>query len=176
MRSWLTIGSVAALITVAACNRSEEPVADEQTQQNVAVENGSAAATDIAQLMHDRHERYEEIGDSNKAIDNALKSESPSIETIRRHADLIAGYAPQVVSWFPAGSGPETGRRTRAKAEIWTDFDTFRQRARAFEVEAARFQRTAESGDVEAIRAGHRELGQVCKNCHDRFRGPEIEH
>ena len=176
MRPWLTIGSVAALITVAACNRSEEPVADEQAQQNVAVENGSAAATDIAQLMHDRHERYEEIGDSNKAIANTLKSGAPSIETIRRHADVIAGYAPQVVSWFPSGSGPETGRRTRAKAEIWTDFDTFRQRAQAFEAEAARFQSAARSGDIAAIRASHGELGKTCRNCHDRFRGPEIEH
>jgi cytochrome c556 len=176
MRSWLTLGCVVALVAVAACNRGAEEAPDEQSQQNAPAVNEGAGATDIAQLMHDRHERYEEIGDSNKAIGNALKSDSPSIESIRRHADLIAGYAPQVVSWFPAGSGPETGRRTRAKAEIWTDFDTFRQRARAFEVEAARFQRTVQTGDVEAIRTGHRELGQVCKNCHDRFRGPEIEH
>ena len=176
MRPWLTIGSVAALITVAACNRSEEPVADEQTQQNVAVENGSAAATDIAQLMHDRHERYEEIGKAMKGITRELKSGSPSLADVRRHAGVIAGYAPQVVSWFPPGSGPETGRRTRAKAEIWQDFDTFRQRARAFEAEAANFNRVAQTTDVEGMRAAHGELGNACKNCHDRFRGPEIEH
>ena len=176
MRCWLNIGCAAALITVAACNRGSEEAPEAQPQQSAPAANVGAGATDIAQLMHDRHERYEEIGDANKAIGNALKSDSPSIDTIRRHADVIAGYAPQVVSWFPAGSGPETGRPTRAKAEIWTDFDTFRQRAEAFATEAARFQSTTRSGDIAAIRAAHRELGQVCKNCHDRFRGPEIEH
>ena len=127
MRSWLTFGCVAALVTVAACNRGAEEAPDEQSRQNAPVANEGAAETDVAQLMHDRHERYEEIGDSMKAIGNQLKADSPSVETIRRHADTIAGYAPQVVSWFPSGSGPETGRKTRAKAEIWTDFDTFRQ-------------------------------------------------
>ena len=177
MRHWLALGAGAAVVAVAACNSSEEapPAAEPQAQANGS-DGNAAAGTDIATVMHDRHERYEQIGKAMKGITQELKSSSPSLADVRRHAGLIAGYAPQVITWFPPGSGPETGRRTRAKAEIWQDFDTFRQRAQAFEAEAANFNRVAQTSDVEGMRAAHAELGNACKNCHDRFRGPEIEH
>jgi cytochrome c556 len=179
MRIWLSLGAAAALVTVAACNRSgegESRVDENRAEAAEKVANGSAGATDVATLMHDRHERYEEIGKAFKGIGRELKADSPSVETIRRHSALINLYAPQIPSWFPTGSGPETGRRTRAKAEIWTDNETFRRRAEAFRVEAARFDQIAASGDVAAIRAAQPRLAEACKNCHDRFRGPEQDH
>jgi cytochrome c556 len=179
MRVWLSVGAAAALVAVAACNRSEEgqaPSADNRAGVAENVANGGAGTTDVATLMHDRHERYEEIGKAFKGIGRELKADTPSVEAVRQHAALINRYAPQIPSWFPAGSGPETGRRTRAKAEIWTDNETFRQRAAAFRVEAARFDQAAASGDVAAIRAAQPRLAEACKNCHDRFRGPEQDH
>jgi cytochrome c556 len=174
MRFLLVLGSAASLVAVAACNPGgEAPPPDNQTEaaQNVAA--GAAAPADIAAVMHARHEHYEEMGKAMKGIGDQLKAGSPSVETIQRHAALIAGYGPQILTWFPEGSGPETGRDTRAKAEIWSDAATFRERAQAFEAESARFNGTARSGDVEAIRTGVRDLGTACKNCHDRFRAPE---
>jgi len=178
MRHWLALGAAAALVGVAACNSSQEAQAPEPQAEapGNAAANAAAGPVDIAALMHDRHENYEEIGKAMKGITEQLKSNNPSLADIRRHADLIARYAPQVVSWFPPGSGPETGRRTRAKAEIWQDFETFRQRAQAFEAEAANFSRVSQTTDVEGMRAARAELANACKNCHDRFRGPEIEH
>jgi cytochrome c556 len=180
MRYGLALGCAAALIAVAACNRTEDappaPEPEAESAGNAGADNASARGIDIATLMHDRHERYEEIGKAMKGITAQLKSGSPSLADIREHADLIARYAPQVVSWFPPGSGPETGRRTRAKAEIWQDFETFRQRAQAFEAEAGNFHRVSRTTDVEGMRAARAELANACKNCHDRFRGPELEH
>ena len=178
MRFILSLGCAAALVAVAACNRGAEEAPDPGNQEAAAAEAAADAASpaEIAALMHDRHENYEAMGKAMKGIGDQLKSEAPSVEVIQRHAALIAGHAPQIPGWFPHGSGPETGRRTRAKAEIWTDADTFRQRAEAFAQEAARFNRTAQAGDIGAIRAGQPELGKACKNCHDRFRGPEDEH
>ena len=175
MRHWLALGSAAALIAVAACNRGEEapaPSAEEQAQaaQNVAA--NAASPQDIAAVMHARHEHYEEMGKAMKGIGDQLKSGNPNLPLIRQHASLIAEYGPQVLTWFPEGSGPEAGR-TRAKAEIWSDGETFRQRAQAFEAEAANFQRVAQTNDVPAIRAAQAALGNTCKNCHDRFRAPE---
>ena len=179
MRHWLALGAAAALAGVAACNSSEQAPPAPEPQAGApgnAAGNAAAGPADIAALMHDRHENYEEIGKAMKGITEQLKSNNLSLAEVRRHADLIARYAPQVVSWFPPGSGPETGRRTRAKAEIWQDFETFRQRAQAFEAEAANFNRVAQTTDVEGMRAARAELANACKNCHDRFRGPEIEH
>jgi hypothetical protein len=45
--------------------------------------------------------------------------------------------------------------------------------ARAFEAEAANFNRVVQGSDVEAMRAAQAALGNSCKNCHDRFRAPE---
>lgn len=176
MRHWLALGCAASLVAVAACNRGEDPPAPSPEAQATAaanIANGTASAEDLAAIMHARHENYEEIGDSMKAISDQLKSGNPDLPTIREHAALINGYAPQVLSWFPEGSGPETGRETRAKAEIWQDFETFRQRAQAFEAEAANFNRVAQTNDVAAIQAAQGNLGNACKNCHDRFRAPE---
>jgi cytochrome c556 len=178
MRIWLGSGCVAALIAVAACNSSgEAPPPSAETQEQAAdnVANGSAGPTDIAAVMHARHEHYEEMGKAMKGIGDQLKSSDPQLHVIRQHAALIAEYGPQVLTWFPEGSGPETGRRTRAKAEIWSDGETFRQRAQAFEAEAANFSRVAQGTDIAGIRAAQAELANTCKNCHDRFRGPELD-
>lgn len=175
MRHWLALGAAAALIAVAACNRGEEapaPSAEEQANaaQNVAA--GTANPQDIAAVMHARHEHYEEMGKAMKGIGDQLKSSNADLSVVRRNAAIIAGYGPQILTWFPEGSGPEAGR-TRAKAEIWSDPETFRQRAQAFEAEAANFSRVAQTNDVPAIRAAQGNLGNACKNCHDRFRAPE---
>ena len=176
MRVLLVLGCTAALVGVAACNQAQETAPPPETQAEAAqnVANGSASATDIAAVMRARHDHYEEMGKAMKGIGNELKAGSPSVETIQRHAAVIAGYGPQLLDWFPEGSGPDAGR-TRAKAEIWSDGETFRQRAQAFRTEAAEFQQAAQSGDIAAIRAAQPELGDTCKNCHDRFRGPELE-
>ncbi|WP_284734704.1 c-type cytochrome [Sphingosinicella terrae] len=173
MKSWLTVASVAALVTVAACNGGDPaPAPENQAEAAENVAAGAGTPTDIAAVMRARHEHYEEMGDAMKGLGRELKASSPSVETIQRHAALIAGYGPQILTWFPEGSGPEAGE-TRAKAEIWSDAATFRERAQAFEAVSARFNQTAQTGNLDAIRAGMGELGNACKNCHDRFRAPE---
>ena len=175
MRVWLALGCTAALFVAAACNRGEDsataPVSTSENSSNRATD-AMSGPTDVAAVMHDRHERYEEIGKAMKGIGRELKADAPSVETLRRHAGLIARYAPQIPSWFPAGTGPETGIRTHAKAEIWSDNRTFRQRAEALRVAADRFNQAALSGDVAAIRAAQPGLSDACKNCHERFRAP----
>ena len=173
MRVWLTLGCTAALFVVAACNRGADPAPAPPSNSQSSTTNGTSGPTDVATVMHDRHERYEEIGKAMKGIGRELKADTPSVEALRRHAGLIARYAPQIPSWFPAGTGPETGIRTRAKAEIWTDNRTFVQRAEAFHAAAERFNQAAQAGDVAAMRAAQPGLSDSCKNCHDRFRAPE---
>jgi len=168
MRKMLALGCAAALVAVAACNRSDSP---EST--DVSANASGNVPAEIVAVMKARHENYEEIGESMKGINDQLKAGSPSVQVIQQHAARIAEFAPQVLSWFPEGSGPETGRETRAKAEIWSDAPTFRDRALAFETEATRFAQVAQSGDLAAIRAGIGALGDSCKNCHDRFRAPK---
>ena len=87
-----------------------------------------------------RQEHYKAMGKAMKGMGDQLKSDAPSVEEIQRHAALIAGNGPRILTWFPEGSGAESGRRTRAKAEVWTDAATFRERAQAFEAEVGPLQ------------------------------------
>jgi cytochrome c556 len=135
-----------------------------ETQPAVPVDAETAK-----KLMKERHDNYEEIGDSMKVITRQLKSSNPDLDKIRKGADTIATLAPQVPGWFPAGSGPEAGK-THAKAEIWQRPDDFAAKAKAFEQAATAFRTTAQGTDLEAIRSAHADLGKSCKACHDLYR------
>ena len=171
--------SLAAIVVTAACNSggggNEANGSGSNEQQNEAVTNvaeGQGTPQDHKAIMKARHDHYEEMGRAMKGINTELKAGSPDVAAIQRHAALIARYGPQILSWFPEGSGPEAGR-TRAKAEIWSDAATFRAAQQRMEQASGAFNRAAQSGDLGAIRAALPELGDSCKNCHDKFRGPE---
>lgn len=159
--------SVAAVIAVAACNGGgEAPVANDSG-------NGSATS-DAARIMRERHENYERMGRAMKGIGTQLKSDAPAVAEIQQHSAVIAGFVPQIPGWFPAGTGPDVGR-TRAKAEIWSDSQGFAAALQRFQQAAAQFDSAAKSGDLAAIRAAQPVLGSSCSNCHDKYRGPEID-
>jgi cytochrome c556 len=88
---------------------------------------------------------------------------------IRRSAAMILRLAPDLVTWFPDGTGPGTGK-THAKAEIWQTPDDFATRANEFVRAAENFDSAAKSGDLGQIEASFGALGKSCKACHDRYR------
>ena len=173
--------AVAAVVAAGACNggggNETNGSVGTNEQRNEAVANvsqGQGTPQDHAAVMKARHDHYEEMGRAMKGINTELKGGSPDVAAIQRHAALIARYGPQILSWFPEGSGPEAGR-TRAKAEIWTDAATFRAAQQRMEQASGAFNRAAQSGDLAAIRGALPELTDSCKNCHDKFRGPELD-
>jgi cytochrome c556 len=89
---------------------------------------------------------------------------------IQGYARQIDQLATRIPSWFPAGSGPEAGVKTKAKPEIWTRPADFQAAAAGLASEAHRFDAVAASGDVNAVRAEFPALGKACKTCHDQFR------
>ena len=123
-------------------------------------------------LMKQRHENYEKIGDAMKGISRELKGDAPDLAKVRACAATINQLAPQVPSWFPAGTGPDVGK-TEARAEIWAKPEDFAAKARAFQEAAASFHTAAQGNDLGAIRAAHGNLGKSCKGCHDLYREEE---
>jgi cytochrome c556 len=170
--------SVAAIVATAACNSgggndANGSASNQQTNETVAnVAAGQGTPQDHKAIMKARHDHYEEMGDAMKGINGALKSGSPDVAAIQRHAALIARYGPQILTWFPEGSGPEAGR-TRAKSEIWSDAATFRSAAQRMEQASASFNAAAQTGNLDAIRGALPALKDSCSNCHDKFRAPE---
>ena len=89
------------------------------------------------------------------------------------NANKLKASSQALPSWFPKGSGPESGVKTDAKAEVWSDAAGFAAAANKFQIEAAKFQELATAGDVAGMKAQSRVLGGTCKGCHDKYRVPE---
>lgn len=174
MRS-MTLLALSVCAMVAACGEPDQAnVTATANQQEAAPApasgNASRQAANAADSIRARQSHYKKIGKAMKGINDELKKDSPSVATIQANAATINGFAPQVQGWFPSGSGSEAGLKTDARAEIWSRPDEFRQRAGKFVAAAATFNRTAQGGDLAAIRAGVKELGGTCKGCHEQFR------
>ena len=183
MKPVLLAASIVSLIIVAACSRGEEAawsgnvpdaasgsVPDAQTGNQVATPSGPITAEQAYDI---RHERYEEMGDSLKAINRELKGDAPDIVRVQREAATLASLAAQIPSWFPVGSGPDVHTDSRAKAEIWSDAEGFREAHEGFRRQAESFSRVANDGDALQIRAAAQELQKGCGGCHEKYRGPE---
>lgn len=179
-----TILAAAAVLLLAACNSGDggDPLTEANSSgvaAEAAVENkvrqSDAPPLEKEQalaLMKQRHENYEKIGDAMKLISRQLKADSPDLGQVRTGAATIAELAPQVPTWFPAGTGPDVGK-TEARAEIWQKPEDFAAKARGLREAAASFNSAAQGSDLAAIRSAHADLGKSCKACHDLYREEE---
>ena len=166
-----TIGLLAACQQPAEQSAQQQP--DDQTRGGTLVGNAAPATREAAlKLMHDRHEHMEDIGDATKLVSRELKQSQPDIAPIQGAAASIATLAPQVLGWFPTGTGPDVGK-THALPAIWEKPEDFASKARDFEAAAKTFDAAAKSGDLAAIRASFGELGKSCKACHDSYRAKD---
>ena len=183
MKPVLLTTTILALVAVAACNRAPENASSASTNGagNTAVPDSAtgnmvtppAEQLTAAQAYEVRHERYEEMGDSMKAINRELKGSAPDVPRIQREANVLAGLATQMAGWFPTGSGPDVHAKSRAKSEIWSDPQGFAEAHRGYMQQAQSFKRVTDGGEVEQIRAAAQTLGKACGQCHDKYRAPE---
>jgi cytochrome c556 len=116
--------------------------------------------------IHDRHELMEEIGDHAKKIGAAVKKNDA--KAVVPEADALVAAAKKINALFPPGS---THEHSRAKPEIWQQWDKFQADTAKLEQAATSLAKTArEGGDIGA---GAKQLFGACKSCHDSFRVPE---
>jgi cytochrome c556 len=132
-----------------------------------------AAAPAMIAAVNARKANYKEIGGAFKTINDEIKTGSPDIATIRPLAKDIFTRASGQLKFFPQGSGPQPGVKTRAKAEIWSDQAGFKKIHGDMIAAAGALQDAANRGDVAAITAARTKLGATCKSCHDKFREAE---
>ena len=67
------------------------------------------------------------------------------------HVRLTGNAAHFIPNWFPVGAGAESGLKTRAKPEIWSDNATFLATANGLEIQAAKLEAVADGGDLMAV-------------------------
>lgn len=134
------------------------------------------AANSVESAIKARHDHYHELGDAFKTIKDELRASSPDWTRIKPAAQAVKEASMNQGKWFPAGSGPESGLKTRAKAEIWSDAKGFEAAELAFAREAPKLALLAQTGDAEGLAAQFKVVGKSCRGCHEKFREPEKEH
>lgn len=113
---------------------------------------------------------YRENGAAFKTINDQLKSGTPLKIMMRASARTISNTARDQYNWFPAGSGAETGLKTKAKAAIWSDAAGFKSAQDRFAREADLMSKVVETGDAAAMQKQAKALGQACAACHQKYR------
>jgi cytochrome c556 len=155
-----TLALVAAVIVAGGVTLVQgQPPASSQRQA------GSAA-----EIVKVRQKGLKSLGAAFKTIRDELRGDSPDAAKIRGASADITQAAGAIDKWFPAGTGPDSGVATDAKAEVWTDPAGFATAREAFVREANKWAQLGNSGDASAWKEGAASLGQSCKGCHDKYR------
>src|SRR4051812_22957876 len=112
-----------------------------------------------ADIIKARQEKMKAFGGDLKIINDTLKTDAPDKTAIAGAAKRIADSGKDVGMWFPAGSGEQAGVKTRAKADIWAKPAEFKAAGEKFVAAAGKFATIAAAGNMDAIKAGAKELG-----------------
>lgn len=129
-----------------------------------------SAEPEIEQIMKERHEKFELMGEAYDSIDLELKRGNPDLALIQKHAAQIDEWAGELIYWFPDGSGPDSGIKTEAKAEIWSNPDDFEALQEAFVVEARNLRNASAESNMETLVSRFKATSAVCSECHEKYR------
>jgi cytochrome c556 len=110
----------------------------------------------------------ENIGDNAKEMNDKIKA--GNIAAAKVNAQAIALHATRIPELFPEGS---TSATSRAKEEIWQNWDEFVNKAATLRNEADHLGAIAANGTADAVDAQLKKVFAACKSCHDTFRQPE---
>ena len=133
---------------------------------------GVYAATP-SQLIVARQKSYKQIGKATKTITDNLKTANPSIPLIGKNAKVVAALAPKIKTWFPKGTGPETGVKTAALPSIWEQNAKFVKGSDDLSAAANALVAATATNDLAQVRAAAANMGKTCKACHTDFRKKE---
>jgi cytochrome c556 len=136
----------------------------------VVVGSAAVAAVSGPEAVKARQVHMKALGASAKAVGEQIRAPAPNLAVVRAEAAKIDAAAKALPAWFPAGSGPSSGAKTKALPLIWTDTAGFAAKQRALALAAARFDQVAQVGDAAQINPAFHEVAAACKSCHQTFK------
>jgi cytochrome c556 len=134
-----------------------------------AIATAAVAATP-SDYVAARKAGYKEIGKANKAILDEVRGGSPNMQTVAANARILVGYSGRIPTWFPRGTGSESGVKTAALPAIWSDPTGFRNAAQALRISSGRLFAAASQNNAAAVKAAAAEVGGSCRGCHQTYR------
>ena len=107
------------------------------------------------------------IGGHNGAATQIVRGKVDPDGDLVMHAKALAALSSNIPRLFPEGS--DFGE-TKAKDEIWSQWDKFEQAANDAKMATAAFSEAVSSGDADRIAKTFKDVGDSCKGCHKEFR------
>ena len=158
----------ASALMLAACGGSEDV---SETDEPIVESSLSAEeSAEMEAIISSRQAGFKTFGRNMRAINQSLQSGSPDAAVIAEAAATIHETSMGMETWFPEGSGPESGFETEALPAIWENPEGFAEAVMNFQTAAAELDTIAASGDMEAFQTQLRATGGTCGACHDDFR------
>ncbi|CAN7281689.1 cytochrome c [Phenylobacterium sp. LjRoot219] len=139
----------------------------------VAHDVGPAPKTPAGKAAAARHDNFKQVGAAFKAINDEARKGSPDQAALAANAQKLNGLARQMGGWFPKGSGAESGVKTHAKPDVWSDPQGFAAAVQKLQGATGQLQQVTASGDAAGLKAQVQATGGACKGCHDKFRVPD---
>jgi cytochrome c556 len=129
-----------------------------------------AADIDARQIVKAREDSFHKLGKAAKKLGDDLDRWTPNRADINDDAETILELARELHNWFPEGTGPGAGIKTRALSVIWSSPQEFKEDAETFAFEAEKLVQIAQSSDLPVVRAQGKVLAGACRTCHRGFR------
>ena len=107
-----------------------------------------------------------------KALIAVMKGEAPLDAKAVQAAQDQAAAMKDMLSHFPAGSGADAVKGSRAKAEIWQQWDKFTQLANGAVPATQAAADAAKAGNVQAFNEKQQAAVKACADCHKDYRAP----
>ena len=83
------------------------------------------------------------------------------------NAEVLAAVSKWQFTGFVEGSDKGD---TKAKPELWTEMDKFREKASRNQEDVLKLSAAVKTGNVDAMKTAAGAVGQSCKSCHDSYR------
>jgi cytochrome c556 len=164
-KSHFILPALAGLTLLSACEQSAETGPTTKTA-DVVLPSGMTPKEQIEA----RQSQLKKMGKAFKTISDQLKADSPDLEQIQTAAAAVPKESATMVDWFPEGTGPESGVKTKALPIIWENKTDFNDKVATMQEAATQLVTVAQGGDVAAIAAAFKTTGGSCKACHDKYR------
>lgn len=137
------------------------------TVMSIAVTAPTIAADEPENIIKYRQNVMKAVGAHLTNVAAVVKGEVSLVGNVPANADAIVDLLGQAGDLFPEGTAEG---KTRAKPEIWSEWDKFVASLKETREKAAALQSVAGSGDVAQIGQALGDLGKACGGCHKPYR------
>lgn len=134
--------------------------------------SGVAWAQSAADAVAQRLAGFKAIGAATGEIKKAIDA-GGDLTTVAAKAAEISAFGKRMPALFPAGSGAESGAKTRALPAIWQNKSDFDANAGILSREADKLEMALKANDKTATAAAFAATTGQCGACHRPYRAPQ---